>query len=294
MEESVGKLKVLIFLTFLLVVLVPPGVLHAAEADYYISHYEATFKLVPDTAGELRDVEVTLFITYSITNGPKSDGFKFIGELPVKDISVTDAEGEPLKHEFREMDENRIKWHFTPLDHGQQTVIVHFTLVNALEGSLKENNLRFDWVKNWKVPMHDATYRFILPEDYGIENIEAGPAEGVLVDYQGVRAIEVRQDLLSNRPFTVSFSPGVAQGKSTLDAVSNEGVSILSTGRLQVWCCYGFIAIGFILFWIIRARYFPSLRINFFGIPIGGSGGCSGCDGCGGCGGCSGCGGCGG
>ena len=71
--------------------------LDVAYADYRVSRYDVTFEVVPNSAGQLRDVRVTLEVTYDVRDETKSSGFKFVGTTKIKDVSVTDGEGQPLE-----------------------------------------------------------------------------------------------------------------------------------------------------------------------------------------------------
>lgn len=68
---KVKTVSLLAGLALALLILFPIAVPVVAqpEAEYTISHYEATFELVPDSAGELCDVAVTLVVTYDVTSG---------------------------------------------------------------------------------------------------------------------------------------------------------------------------------------------------------------------------------
>ena len=63
------KLIVFVSLIFCFVFLLPLSGAFANDVDYTISHYDATFELVPNNLGELCDVAVTLEITYNIKQG---------------------------------------------------------------------------------------------------------------------------------------------------------------------------------------------------------------------------------
>ena len=100
----------------------------AAQADYIISRYEASFEPITNQNGEMRDVATTLLIEYDIASGSKSDGFKFVGNNQIENISVTDGAGQPLSFTQEKMDETRINWQFPEVTQGKQTVIVKFTI----------------------------------------------------------------------------------------------------------------------------------------------------------------------
>jgi len=245
--------------------------LAAQDATYAISRYEASFELVPDADGVLRDVAVSLYITYDVTAGEKSEGFKFIGTRPVRDISVTDGNNAPLKYKLEQLEENRLTWYFpTRYARQQQTVIAHFTLQNAITGNLKKNSLQVEWVKNWKVPVYDVTYYFFLPADYHYEKLTARPEGGTVIDYKGRRVLQVHQAQLTTEPFRVEFAPGVAQARAS--------------GGSELLIVLPFLFGGLFIFIIVNAIIHPSGNQSD---SSGGSSGGSSCGGssCGGCGG---------
>ena len=102
--------------------------LGVAYADYHVSRYVVTFEVVPNSAGELRDVHVTLEVTYDVRGESKSEGFKFVGTTKIKDVSVTDGQGQPLKFKVEHLEEERVTWYFPTVSDGQQTVIARFTI----------------------------------------------------------------------------------------------------------------------------------------------------------------------
>ena len=272
-------------LALLLVMLLSPVTLAFAEEVYTLSHYEATFELAPNSAGKLHDVAVTLVITYNITSGPKSTGFKFVGTLPIKDVSVTDGAGKPLKFTTDKLTEYRINWEFAPINWGQQTVIARFTIMDALEGSLEKNSLHLEWVKNWKVPVSDVTYRFILPNGYTFNQIGMTPS-GKMTAYRDRKAIEAHLDKLADQTLAIEFSPGVAEGRSQPVPSTSGGRTSRSNDWLILLILSPFIGFFGLIIWASATG-----RIKSSGSGSGGGCGGGGCGG-GGCGG--GCGGCGG
>ncbi len=247
-----------------------------AQDDYIVSYYEASFAPTQNNDGDLKDVKVTLLIEYTILSGSKSEGFKFVGKHPVKNISVTDGTGNPLSFRQENMDETKIVWQFPPVSEGTQTVIVQFTLEDALIGTFDKNEFKADWIKNWRIPVYDATYRFTLPAGYQTANWSASP-NGTLTTTNDRQVIEIHQNELSDTPLRVSFEPGIVENGVSFSSKLGK----LSDG-LQT-----FIFIAFIFgFFFLLGKIFPSRKKG------GGSdAGCSSCGGCSGCGGCGGCGG---
>jgi hypothetical protein len=218
----------------------------------------------------------------------KSSGFKFVGTTEIKDVSVTDEAGQPLKFEVGHLKEERIEWSFPAVRDGQQTVVARFTIPNALQGSLERNTFSAEWVKNWKVGVDDVTYRFIFPEDYVPETVTLPSAlfDKRVIDQvlDGRLTIEIGMDELAPASFGITFSPGLVEGKAPPEAsgtTEKKGSGSLPGGCF--WVIFIPIAVG-ILLWLklTTGKWLPSGRSS------GGEGGCGegGCGdgGCGGCG----------
>ena len=274
-------------LALLAVLLLSAAAPAAAQEVYTLTHYEATFELSPNSTSQLRNVKVTLVITYDITSGPKSSGYKFVGTLPIQDVSVTDGAGKPLKFTTDKLTEYRVNWEFAPISRGQQTVIVHFTIVDALEGSPEKNRLYIEWVKNWKVSVADVTYRFILPPERTFNQVGMLPAGGKGTIYQDRLAAQVHLDTLPDQALLIELSPGVAQGRTqpAPSATPQTRASPSAWGQLVIFLLFAGI-LGWMIWGVLTGR------IKSGGSSAGGCGGSGGCGG-GGCGG-GGCGGCGG
>jgi len=86
MKHENGIARIVIYLIICLSLLLFCTPMVGAEPIYTVSRYIATFELVPDDKNKLRDVAVKLEITYDVESGIKDGGFKFIGDLPVKDV----------------------------------------------------------------------------------------------------------------------------------------------------------------------------------------------------------------
>jgi len=185
-----------------------------AYAQSRVSRYVVTFEIVPDDAGELRDVRVTLEVTYDVRGESKSDGFKFVGSTRIKDVSVTDGQGQPLKFAVKHMDEERLEWYFPAVTDGQQTVVAHFTIPGAMQGTMQGNRFRADWVKNWRLDVSGVTYRFIFPQGYAYDKLTVSPSNYRERVIDGKPAIEIGMDRLSTTPFSIAFWPGLVDNKA--------------------------------------------------------------------------------
>ena len=183
----------------------------ACAADYIISQYEAVF-----TPAENLDVSVKLYITYNVKSGTKSDGFKYVGTLPIKNARVTDNRFNPLDHSVKKKKEYLIEWEFPEIRDGeQQEVIVTFIIKDALKGDLAKNTFKAPWVKNWRIPVFDATYRFVFPEGFTPENV-IGIPKGELTHTENQAVYSIYMDQLKNQPFSITVSPGFAEEGSSL------------------------------------------------------------------------------
>lgn len=173
---------------------------------YTVDHYEATFTVIPNAAGDYRNLDVTLFIRYQVSQGEKSDGFKFVGTLPIQDVAVTDGKAHPLSFQVAQYDETKITWQFPTVRRGSQEVIVHFTILGAVQQSGTESSVNLIWVKNWRVPVREAIYRLVLPTTQAPAQWSATPTGAELITWQEHPTIEVRQSPLADLPFTVNFT----------------------------------------------------------------------------------------
>jgi len=209
------KFNNLILLSYTIIVLAIESIIPLNTVAYDINRYISTFELIPNNSGKLEDVAVTLDITYNIGSISKNSGFKFVGMLPIKDISISNDRYEPLEYKLESKKEQKISWSFPQVTENNQTIILNFTIIGALKGSLKENHLNFEWVKNWKIPVHNVTYKFILPDDYKIENIKTIP-KGKVEHYSDGDAIIVHIKKLGGQGFSVKFSPGLGSKKKSL------------------------------------------------------------------------------
>src|SRR5512141_1451920 len=124
------------------------------EPPCTISPYQATFEVEP-RAHHRYDVRVTLELTYRVLDAPKSEGFKFVGELPVTDISVTDEQGHPLRWRKDAMRETRIRWSFPPVSNGDMKVVVRFRIPDALSGDARASYFSAPWLKNFRIRVTD-------------------------------------------------------------------------------------------------------------------------------------------
>ena len=138
----------------------------AAQAEYIISRYEASFEPIPNQNGELRDVSTLLLIEYDISSSPKSDGIKFVRDHAITDVSVTNIHGEALTFQHQTMNEPQINWELPTSLEGKQSILVKFTIKDGIQGTSTENYFVADWTQNWNVPLGNTKYWFIFPDGF--------------------------------------------------------------------------------------------------------------------------------
>ena len=197
--------------------------------DYVIRNYELTADL---RAGS-PDVRITMDITYEINSGTKSEGFKYIGKYRAIDVRGTDADGDPVATEVQHQRETLIRWRFRPAGPGDKRVRISFTMPDALSGSEAQNVFEAEWAGIFKVPVHNATYRLILPAGWAEDSVDVTPPSFTRQTYAGRTAIDVEQSPLRDRTFSVTFRPGVTRGGTNpydvlnLPRVSGSGLIML-------------------------------------------------------------------
>jgi len=62
-----------------------------------------------------------------------------VGTTVIKDVIVTEGDGQVLKFNLEHLEEKGIKWFFPALSDGQQTVVAQFTIPNISQGSRTRN-----------------------------------------------------------------------------------------------------------------------------------------------------------
>lgn len=253
-----------------------------SKAPCVIDLYEADFEALPNG-----DVRAELRIQYFVYDEPKSDGFKFVGSLPIVDAEVTDGEGKPLRWKREEHRETLIRFFFPrPLQNAAATVVMRFRIKGALEGA-NENRFSADWVGNFRIPVIKSAYRFRLPPGHKVDSLTISP-RGTWQD-KGRVVAEVAQEPHRATSFSARFQPPLVR------AAVRPPVSPRTSGR-------GGLSAGLtvLLALLMAALAVVCVSSSKGGCSGGSSGGsscssyssCSSCGG-GGCGG-GGCGGCGG
>ncbi|MGA2613028.1 MAG: hypothetical protein ABSG38_06215 [Spirochaetia bacterium] len=147
------RLIVLLFL-FLAAMGVP-----AQDLGYHLSSYRASFELIEGSP----DVRVTLWITYSIGNITKSDGFKYVGDGQVADLRCTDEKGDVLASRVASQKGTRLDWLFPATSQGDRKVRVQFRLLDYLRSIEGFVFFDADWAGVFRVPVENAVYELIVP-----------------------------------------------------------------------------------------------------------------------------------
>ena len=267
----------------LLLLLFPASLLRAAETqDYDISHYTVSF----DTREGSADVRVEMEITYRIRSGTKSTGFKFIGSHSAVNLTGRGADGTPLHAWVDRAGETRLNWSFDPAGPGEKKIVLTFDIPGALTGSRDSNTLNISWAGLFRIPVRDAVYRLILPDD-SERAISAGT--GALIRVEGGRRIvEIRQDRIERQTFRVTFAPGLADNQRR----STQPSSQRGNSERRIFLMMLVIILGILVFFVILALLASKRAGGKKGSESGLFSSCAGASSCGG-GGCGG-GGCGG
>lgn len=169
--------------------------------NYEISQYRATFELFKNSL----DVGVRLEITYKIGDSYKSDGFKFVGNNPVSDLSCGTDTGEPLNSEIKQMRETKILWYFPKVKNCSKTVIANFKLKNFLRKIDKKYILDAKWAGIFKVPVERSTFEVIFPEDVDPKIAKAIPSFYNKDKTGGRYSVLARQEPLSIRELYIEY-----------------------------------------------------------------------------------------
>lgn len=229
------NVKITVFLLFsvLFAVLAPT---FSAIASTSLSHYEAIFEAVANNQGEYKDIQAELKITYQIDNKLKTGGMKFVEAQSIEAVQVTDGEGKPLRFQISHSGKrySKISWHFPGISKGEQVVIVHFKLPDALSVVGGKNYFRAFWVGSWVVPVDKALYRFIFPAGYSYKECSIYPQyEYKEKIVEGKKQIEVPIAPLRGESFTLAFSPSFREweGAGKADSKGNSIDKTLSSSE---------------------------------------------------------------
>jgi hypothetical protein len=195
---------------------------YAIAYDYELTSYEATFYLIENNP----DAYVTLRIVYSVGDETKGDGFKFVGDHEISELSVTDGKGNLLECGTKKLRETRVEWFFPPVRNSEQTVIVSFRIHRVLSGMPWSNSLDAPWVGVWRVPVKQATYRVVFPPGFQPETVSSKPADHKRVTADGKEEITVFQPVLATKNFELWFSPGMVTRPSTFTIIVGIALSI--------------------------------------------------------------------
>jgi hypothetical protein len=279
---------------------------------YDIASYRACIQLLAMSA----DADVTLDITYNVTSGPKSGGFKYVGMYSPINAWGIDETGASIRVDTKKDAEYQVYWSFPAIQSGVKRVIIHFRLQDVLVGDGSSNTLNSKWIGIFKVPVRHAVYEIDFPPGF-LPEYPSEMSDRFTRGRSGDReTLTFTQDPLADTGLSLRFSPGLVGAPAQLQTnsdgisypVSPEGADEPVQARANSDNDSGFggliliiflIAAGAILFGIInragtgsngKDSSGDSSWSGFVGGCGGGGGGCGG-GGCGG-GGCGG--GCGG
>ncbi|MBI4678535.1 MAG: hypothetical protein HY748_13230 [Elusimicrobia bacterium] len=192
--------------------------------DCRIFPYVATFEPVKDGRGEYADIVATLELRYHASGEPKPEGFKFVGTLPISDVSVADASGKPMRWSEDAMAETRLSWRFDPpLQDSSAGVIVRFRIKGALGGDKESNRFNAPWASNFRVQVDDVTYRFVFPEGFVPRWVtyEGKKVETITLP-DGRKAFEAGRPTPESGGFELTFFPGLVERKAPAQVSSRR------------------------------------------------------------------------
>jgi hypothetical protein len=190
----------------------------AETDDYSIDNYELT---VESQSGS-SSVRVTMDITYRIRSGRKSTGFKYIGNYDAHGLSGADGDGKAIKTWVERQRETRINWSFPPAGPGTKRIILTFAVPGAIvNDSGDANKFEAEWAGVFKVPVKQAVYRFVFPDNVH-RNVVCTPADYMARERNNCRSIEMTQAPFKNATFEMTFWPRIVDAKPTLASVGQS------------------------------------------------------------------------
>ena len=215
----------------------------ADTEDYTIHNYELT---VQSQTGST-SVRVTMDITYRIRSGVKSTGFKYIGNYEVEQLSGQDGEGHVIRTSVDHQRETRVNWSFPAAGPGLKRIILTFTIPHAItNGARNENRFEAEWAGVFKVPVNNAVYRFVFP-DNAQRTVVCTPSQYAIGEKNNCRVIEMAQTPFHNATFEMTFWPRIVDAGTSLASVA-RGL----TGSSGFWHSRRF---GNVLMWAVVAIF---------------------------------------
>ena len=172
----------------------------AKSYDYAISEYRAEFRLKSGTG----DVRVKLNIRYKVGTTEKSDGFKFVGTNGIKDVKCSDESG-PIDSSIVPMRENTIEWRFAPVANGTKNVSVEFTVIGLLKNDGEVHVLKVPWAGVFRVPVSNAIYEIVLPNESNWEIITCSPGKFRIINRNGERVLLIEESPLETKELYISY-----------------------------------------------------------------------------------------
>lgn len=176
-------------------------------ASVYVKEYEAKFEPVSGKEGGPSDVRVQLKIVFGVSGQKLEKGFKFVGNLPISNVSVEDESG-PISFRVEKMREQKISFKFDPISSGEKTVYIGFVVHDAVKQGIFDANFSAAWFGNWKIQVKKARFIFVFPPGYRynklITNLPSYKEEPI----DGKSALVFEQAPLVLRQVELLFSPG--------------------------------------------------------------------------------------
>ena len=198
--------------------------------DYSIDNYELTVETQAGSAS----VRVTMDITYRIRSGTKSTGFKYIGNYEAEGLSGRDGDGKAIKTSIEHLRDTRINWSFAPAGPGTKRITLSFTVPHAItNGSSDSNQFEAAWAGVFKVPVKNAVYRFVFPDNTQ-RTVVCTPSDYTARERNSCRSIEIAQAPFKNATFEMTFWPRIVDARSSTASVGQRRSSGSSEGPVFV------------------------------------------------------------
>lgn len=237
---------------FLIIALLSPSCSINHEPEYYLTSYSAIFEPAENT----NSVRVTLKMEYHVTGGVKSDGFKFIGNCDVTDISAEDGGGNPLHIMLIQQGGNRLEWNFNnPVSYGYQKVTVRFVLHNFLQRQDDVNLLKAEWAGAFKIDVKNSEYVIIFPDRQKPFIVDCTPSDYLIEKKSGKWHLAANQKELVEKAFIVSYDTKIQHSGA---AINKQKTADAFFGKkiFNYFLPWMPLAVSFLVFGIILKYFF--------------------------------------
>lgn len=220
------------------------------------------------------DVAAELTIEYAIVQGPKSEGYKSIGDAPSEDspspivTGVTDGDGVALAYKVYRQD---TEWwlHYTfakPTAKRQYyTVKISLQLQKVLTGSIDlGNTFKAYWMQEWNAPVKSMHLLFSFPSGYYLDHFEVRPGTSLKGDDEpsqitsvccGVRSTPRMERCTNDDKLGKKWAAGRG-------ACTNMTIQLATTLAGEICCMIFFSLVCNVFFWYQLRMHFISQDTN--------------------------------